>query len=167
MAKYSTGNSSPNTDDSCQICGATDVPLEEIKIGESTTSVCEDCNPQTDTNQTNTETHTDSKLPNQPNDTDTTPGYTISNRSKGNPDWIENANYGNADTPYMQKNYNTKFRHALKEHNITIEQLAEDTEIPLEDLKAIKQGNALNHGVSQDAIEVIEKTLDIKLKEDI
>lgn len=175
MAKYSTGNSSSTADDSCQLCGATDVSLEEIEMAGATVSVCNDCNPQdTDDDRSDPETHTGSKLPNQSKnstdttDDETTPGYTISNRSeRGNPDWIENANYGNADTPYMQKNYDTKFRHALKEHDITMEELAEDTGIPLEDLEALEEGNALSQDVSRDAIEVIEKALDIELKEDI
>lgn len=175
MAKYSTGDSSSTPDDSCQLCGKTDVPLEEIEMAGAKVSVCNDCNPQdNDDDRSDQDTHTGSKLPGKnKNSTDTTeedstPGYTISNRSeRGNPDWIENADYGNADTPYMQKNYDTKFRHALKENDIELEDLAEDTGIPIEQLKALEQGNALNQEVSKDAIEVIEKALDIEIKEDI
>lgn len=176
MAKYSTGSSNSTPDDSCQLCGDTDVPLEEVEMAGANVSVCNDCNPQqSDDERSDPNTHTGSKLPGKnKNSTDTTdeddstPGYTISNRSeRGNPDWIKNANYGNADTPYMQKNYDTKFRHALEEHDITLEELAEETNIPLEDLQALADGNALNQDVSKDAIIVVEKSLEIELKEDI
>jgi len=172
MAKYSTGNSSSTPDDSCQLCGTTEEPLEEIEMAGATVSVCDDCNPQQSDEKSDDDTHTGSKLPNQSkNSTDTTeqtPGYTISNRSEqSNPEWIENANYGNADTPYMQKNYETKFTHALNEEDITITDLSEETEIPIDDLKAIASGNALEQEVSHDAITVIEEFLDIELKEDI
>lgn len=174
MAKYSTGGGLSGEDDSCQLCGETDVSLETTEIEGAKVTVCKECSPNKDNSRSDPDTHTGSKLPGKnKNSTDTTtqdstPGYTISNRSdQSNPDWIKNANYGNADTPYMQKNYESKFRHALKEHDITIESLADETGIPIEDLEALHDGEALNQNVSGDAIKVVEKTLDIELAEDI
>lgn len=173
MAKYSTGGGLSGTDDSCQLCGKTDVPLDTAEMEGTTVTVCNDCTPNKDESRSDPNTHTGSKLPGKnKNSTDTTedstPGYTISNRSdQSNPDWIKNANYGNADTPYMQKNYDSKFRHALKEHDLSLEELADDTGIPVEDLEALEDGEALKQNVSGDAIEVVEKTLDIELAEDI
>lgn len=175
MPKYSTGDSGNSEDNSCQLCGATDTPLETAEMAGATVSVCNDCSPGSSDREDKTpeETHTGSKLPNQGGDTDSdaddsTPGYTISNRTDdGNADWIKNANYGNANTPYMQKNYDAKFAHALKEHDVDLETLSEETGIPIADLEALEDGEALAQEVSKDAIEVIEQALDIELKEDL
>jgi ribosome-binding protein aMBF1 (putative translation factor) len=67
----------------------------------------------------------------------------------------------------MQKNYQVKFRDALEGEDISVESMAEDTGIPVEDLEALRDGRVVGENVSRDAIEVVEKVLDVELKEDV
>lgn len=166
MAKYSTGDSTPSEDDSCQLCGATDKPITTAEVEGATISVCKDCEPD--------EAHRDDKVHSNQNTRDNTEsdnkpkmgntqGYTL---SQPNPDWVGDVSYGNASTPYMQNDYAETFKNALNEHEITTEQLSQETGVPIESLQALENGNAIDYGVGAKEIEAVETVLDIELAQD-
>lgn len=165
MAKYSTGDSNSSEDDSCQLCGETDAPLTTADIEGATVSVCKDCEPddahrddKVNSKQTSRDDSTQDNKPKMGN----TPGYTL---SQPNPDWVGDVSYGNTATPYMKTNYTEIFEQALDDHEITKEQLSEVTEVPIESIEALENGNAVDHGVGEKEIEAIETVLEITLAE--
>lgn len=174
MAKYSTGEST-SVDNSCQLCGTTEGQLTTAKVEGAVITVCRDCEPDEahrEDHKSETESPTKKTTPTKDKKKNTKTkqeepekvGYTI---SKTDAKWVENTNYGNTDTPYMQKHYATKIEHALDEQDLTLERIAEETNAPLEDLEALANGNALDAGVGKNVIESLERALDIELIESV
>lgn len=170
MAKYSTGNSSGQKDNSCQLCGETEKPLTEAKMEGATITVCKDCEPDSAHREDNVaeksskKTGSDSRKSQTTQSSDGPGGYTITNT---NPDWVEGVSYGNTETPYMQTNYAETFKTALTENDLTKEEIADELGIPLSDLDAIEDGNVLNEEVGGKVIETVEELLDCELAENV
>ena len=167
MAKYSTGDSGRTPDDSCQICGTSEGKLTTAKLEGATLTVCKDCEPE-DTHRDDPspdKTKTGSKSPTKSStSTNTTPGYTI---SQPNPDWVDGVSYGNTETPYLVRKYGDVFGTAVEDSEFSLNDLAEETGIPIESLEALRDGNATSEGVGRKEIEVVEELLGIELIEEV
>lgn len=171
MAKYSTGNSSGQKDNSCQLCGETEKPLTEAKMEGATITVCKDCEPDSAHREDNVaeksskKTGSNSRKKTQSTTSSDGPGgYTITNP---NPDWVDGVSYGNTETPYMQTNYAETFTTALKENDLTKEEIADELDIPLSDLEALENGNVLTEEVGGKVIETVEELLNCELAENV
>ena len=137
MAKYSTGDSQDSSPDetSCQICGTESGKLVTAKIEGTILTVCRDCEP--DAEHRDDITH----KPQESSPAETT-SDSISKESERyrptnsdphtNPDWIEEVEYGNTKTPYLNSNYDTTLQNALDTQDSTVEEIHDETGVPIE-----------------------------------
>ena len=159
MPKYTTNRATDPDPDaesaSCALCGATD-NLTTANIAESTVVICQDCKARQETTAPEESTT---------NGQSERGGYTITNP---NSDWVKETRPRYTDnTPYLKREYDTILLDALRETELTVIELAEQAELPEETVRAILDGNAVEHGVTTDEIETIESLTDVQLQEEI
>lgn len=172
MTKYSTGSSGdpdPNDESaSCSLCGSTE-NLTTDEVAGAKVVVCKSCassdsvtKDESESNERNRSSSTQSEN----TDSEDSSGYTITNPDSS---WVEDdrPDYGNAQTPYMVPDYDDRFNEALHSKDLTMEELAEETDVDLDAIKAVSEGEALSEDVGAKQIEVISKYLDIELAEQV
>lgn len=171
MAKYSTGGGGTSAGGgACELCGATADSLKEVSIAGAELAVCRDCAP-----------HDDRGPANAPDpgrgggsDRDNTgrraaqQAAKFADARKGDPDyWLEHGTeYERDQLPYLIGGYGESVEQARQEAGLTIEELADELEVSVEELEAVEQNRASRAGVGGSVIRALEDHLDLDLVED-
>ena len=171
MAKYSTGdsgnNSSNSEDDVCSLCGETSGSLSKEMVAGAYVTVCKDCgsNHATKTDKKPKESRKTKDNKSNNKNSGKYQGYTADRDSS----WVEETrpDYGNATTPYLVQNYSKKLANKLSQEDIELEELSEDSDVPIGVIEIILNGNAIGEGIGKKPLSKIEESLDIKLQEEI
>ncbi len=171
MAKYSTGGGGTTGDGgACELCGATTETLVQASIAGADLAVCRDCAPH------------DDRGPASSRDAETGSGSDRDNRGrraaqqaakfadaqKGDPDyWVEHGtDYERDQLPYLVSGYGDAVENARQEAGLTIEELAEAIDAPIDDVEAVEQNRASRAGVGGSVVRAIEEELGIDLVEE-
>lgn len=169
MPKYSTGGGSGDTGGgACELCGAVSDRLTDATIAGASLSVCRDCAPH------------DDRGPASASDSSSAEGdRTSSGRraaqhaakmadaKKHDPDyWLEHGTeYERDQLPYLRSGYGDLVESARQEAGYTIEELAEELDVPIESIEAVEQNRATRAGIGGSLIRAIEELLDVDLTE--
>lgn len=168
MAKYSTGSGGSNSKKSdvqnCELCGSEDTNLSRKTVSGAKLLLCSSC--ASDSNSDSKE-KTNTKDTSSSSRTKDLINKTTLNTDDANPDssWAEDGMEYSDQTPYLKNGYQTTVENARIDQEYTVEELAEELEISIKDIKAVENGNAFSEGVSGKVIKKLEKHLNIELEE--
>ncbi|MFC7007678.1 helix-turn-helix domain-containing protein [Halalkalicoccus salilacus] len=169
MAKYSTGGSGGGDDgDACELCGAATDSLRTASIAGATLQVCADCAPHDDAKRSKStsggnggEDGRDRKKRAARN----VAAMRDAQQSNSTKWEREGTNYDDDPLPYLVSGYGDRMSEARQEAGLQLSELADDLEVPEEQLMAVEQGRAARAGVGGSLIAEIESALEIELAE--
>jgi ribosome-binding protein aMBF1 (putative translation factor) len=177
MAKYSTGGSGGGGDgDACELCGESSDRLREAEVAGAQLLVCPDCAPHDDaakrgggggggsdsgggsgggrTQEDRSSTPTGGEGTSELWDSDTS-------------EWEqEGTDYESDPLPYLVTDYGGAVTEARQDEGLQIDELAEELDVPEDDLLAVEQGRAARAGIGGSLVEALEERLDVDLVED-
>jgi ribosome-binding protein aMBF1 (putative translation factor) len=164
MAKYSTGGGGGDAADSCELCGAEGVDLQQASVAGARLEVCGDCADHGDT-------------PRQSGGSDERDGESRGKRAARNTarmhdaaandpsHWESGADYDDDPLPYLVRDYGERLRAARQDAGLQVDELADEVALPADDVLAVEQGRATQAGVGGAAIDALEAYLDVELAE--
>lgn len=166
MAKYSTGGGTGDSGGgACELCGTDSDSLTDATIAGASLSVCRECAPHDDrgaaSKRSDTTTRNTGRKAAQH-------AAKMADAATNDPDyWVEHGTeYEEDQLPYLISGYGDIVRSARQEAGYTLEELAEELAIPVEDLDAVEQRRATRAGVGGSVITALEEELEIRLTED-
>ena len=172
MAKYSTGRSSGNDEgETCELCGASSETLQSASIAGARLSVCQDCAPHDDAGPAGQSKDAQASQDDREGERRRRAAQhaaSIADARSGDSDyWVEQGtNYESDPLPYLVSEYGERLQTSRREEGLTIEELAEEAGVSVQEVEAIEQHRAARAGVGGSAVEAIEATLDISLVEE-
>ena len=170
MAKYSTGGSGADTDGgSCELCGSPSDTLQAASIAGAELAVCQSCAPHDDRGPAASREKTGGGGSDRPDDNRrrAQQAAKLADARKGDPThWIEQGtNYEEDRLPYLISGYGETLQSKRQEAGLTIEELAEELTIPVDQVEAVEHNRAARAGVGGSVVRAIEEKLDIELIE--
>ena len=170
MAKYSTGGTGADIDGgSCELCGSESNTLQSASIAGAELAVCKSCAPHDDRGPAAQKQRTGQEESDRPSDNRrrAQQAAKIADARKGDPShWIEQGtNYEDDRLPYLISGYGDILQTARQEAGLTIEELAESLDIPVDSVEAVEQNRAARAGVGGSIVRAIEDELRIELIE--
>lgn len=171
MAKYSTGSGGGgDSEGTCELCGSPSDSLRDASIAGASLSVCRDCAPHDDRGPEHApeETGSESDRP-DPGRRAAQKTAELADAAKADPDyWVEHGtNYEEDRLPYLVTGYGDTLQDARQSAGLTIEELAEECEVSVEDVEAVEQNRASRAGVGGSVVRKLEERLDIDLVESV
>jgi AhpD family alkylhydroperoxidase len=169
MAKYSTGGSSGGGGGgSCELCGKTSDSLTEANVAGAQLTVCSDCasshndSAKTESSTESTDEEQDRKRKAAQNAAKASGVYDGDSRH-----WEEEGtNYDDDPLPYLVSGYGDRVEQARQDAGLQRGELAEELDVPENDLLAVEQGRANQANVGGKLVEVLEDRLDVQLAEE-
>ena len=171
MAKYSTGGSSTQSDGgACELCGAATDSLQSASIAGANLSVCGDCAPHDDRGGATRQGRGGGGQSDRP-----APGRRaaqqaarIADARKGDPShWEKHGTNYEADAlPYLVSGYGTRLETARQQAGLTVDELADRLDLPVDEVEAVEQNRAARAGVGGSVIRALEEELEIELSEE-
>ncbi|MFC7079934.1 helix-turn-helix domain-containing protein [Halorussus caseinilyticus] len=166
MAKYSTGGSSGGgSGGSCELCGTSSDSLTEANVAGAQLQVCSDCasshndNAKTETTGDDRERERKRKAA---QNTAKASGVYDGDSSR----WEEEGtNYDDDPLPYLVTDYGETVEQARRDAGLQRGELADELDVPENDLLAVEQGRANQANVGGTLIEALEDRLDVQLAE--
>lgn len=178
MTKYSTGSddndANPNSEGaSCTMCGAID-NLTTGEISGRKVVLCQSCKGDDDSGGHSSNQQSSNKSEDRgdfqgQSSTDDSEngsgGYTITNPDSS---WVEDnrPDYGNAETPYLRRDYAEVVERLLDNLDTTVDDIVEETGLDESTVEAIVNGNAVSQNVTAPEVEVFERVYDVELQEE-
>ena len=164
MAKYSTGGGGTGSSESCELCGAKEVPLQTANVAGATLNVCGDCaqhgDGSSDTDTEDREREQDRKKRAAQN------AARMHDAQQGDAEhWQDGADYDDDQLPYLVADYGDQLTEARQDAGLQTAELADEIGVDESDIIAIEQGRATQAGIGGSVIEAIEDTLDVELAE--
>jgi ribosome-binding protein aMBF1 (putative translation factor) len=172
MAKYSTGGSSGAGDaNACELCGATSDSLRLATIAGAQLQVCGNCAPHDDSAKRSRGSSTSGGGGDGPTDRKRRAAQRMAkayDAGKGDPThWErEGTAYEDDPLPYLVSGYGGVAEQGRQDAGLRTEELAEELEIPEEQIVAIEQGRAARAGIPGSIIRALEERLDVRLVEE-
>lgn len=176
MAKYSTGGSSGGGDgEACELCGDSSDRLREAQVAGAQLLVCKSCAPHDDAarrspggsddaGQDSRDTGDQSRRSGGP-PTGTSGTSELWDRDSSR--WeTEGTDYESDPLPYLVPDYGAAVTAARQDAGLQIDELAEELDVPEDDLLAIEHGRAARAGVGGSLVEALEERLDVDLVEE-
>jgi len=172
MAKYSTGGSSGGGGgDSCELCGKSSDSLTEANVAGAELQVCSECASHND----NAKTGPSGDGADRGNDSEQDrKRKAAQNAAKASgvydgdsSHWEqEGTNYDDDPLPYLVPDYGDVVEQARQDAGLQRDELADELDVPENDLLAVEQGRANQANVAGSLIEALESHLDVQLAED-
>ncbi|NHN59496.1 MULTISPECIES: multiprotein-bridging factor 1 family protein [Halorussus] len=168
MAKYSTGGSSGGgSGGSCELCGKSSDALTEANVAGAQLRVCSDCASSHNDNAKKTQTQSGG------DDERNRRKKAAQNAAKASgvydgdsSHWEEEGtNYDDDQLPYLVADYGETVERARQDEGLRRDELAEELDVPENDLLAVEQGRANQANVGGSLIEALEDRLDVQLAE--
>lgn len=169
MAKYSTGGSSGSGGGgACELCGKSSDSLTEANVAGAQLEVCSDCSSHNDNARTNSKRKSgtgndgDRKRRAAQNAAKASGVYNDDSRH-----WEEEGtNYDDDPLPYLVRDYGETVEKARQDEGLQREELADELDLPENDLLAVEQGRANQSNVSGSVVRALEERLDVTLVEE-
>lgn len=168
MAKYSTGGMSGGGSGACELCGAEVDVLQDATIAGAQLSVCKSCAPHDDRGPASQKQQSggEGDRPSAGRRAAQQAAKFADAAGGDSRHWEEHGtNYEKDQLPYLVSGYGDIVESARQEAGLTIEELADELDIPLDSLEAVEQGRAARAGVGGSVIETIEEELDLSITE--
>ena len=168
MAKYSTGGMSGGGSGACELCGAEVDVLQDATIAGAQLSVCKQCAPHDDRGPASQERKSEGRSDRPSSGRRAAQqAAKFADAARGDArHWEEHGtNYEKDQLPYLVSGYGGLVESARQDAGLTIEELAEKLDIPLDSLEAVEQGRAARAGVGGSVIQTIEEGLDVTITE--
>lgn len=165
MAKYSTGGVGSDDADSCELCGADGVGLQETTVAGAQLQVCSDCaqHGEGDTGSGDSAGTEDTSRRRK------AAQNTAKLADANQPDashWEEGADYEDDPLPYLVREYGERMAEARQEAGLQPSELAGELGVTEADVVAVEQGRANRANVPGSLIEAIEERLNVQLSEE-
>jgi len=162
MAKYSTGDAGGGAGGSCELCGADVDNLRTANVAGATLEVCKDCAQHGETSDASDD---DSKSERDRKRRAAQNTARINDARKGDSShWEEEGtNYDDDQLPYLVSDYGSRVTEARQDRGLQTGELADELDIPEDDILAVEQGRATQANVGGSTISAIESFLDIEL----
>jgi ribosome-binding protein aMBF1 (putative translation factor) len=169
MAKYSTGESSGGGGGgSCELCGKSSDSLTEANVAGAQLEVCSDCasshndNAQNRTGDDSSDRERERKRKAAQNTAKASGVYDGDSEH-----WEEEGtNYDDDPLPYLVADYGETVEQARRDEGLQRGELAEELDVPENDLLAVEQGRANQANVGGSLVEALEDRLDVQLAEE-
>ena len=162
MAKYSTGSGGSGNSESCELCGAEDVPLQTAKVAGATLEVCSDCAEHGDDESGSDDEGERDR--NRQAAQNTARMYDAASGDSSH--WEEEgADYDDDPLPYLVPDYGERLTEARQDAGLQTAELAEELGVDESDVLAVEQGRATKAGVGGSLVAAIEAELDVELAE--
>ncbi|PSP55537.1 transcriptional regulator [Halobacteriales archaeon QS_1_67_19] len=168
MAKYSTGGSSSgNGGGSCELCGKSSDSLTDANVAGAQLQVCPDCASHND----NAKTDGDDGTRDQEQDRKRRAAQNAAKASGvydgDSSHWEEEGtNYDDDPLPYLVRDYGDRVEAARQGAGLQRDELADELDVPENDLLAVEQGRANQANVGGGLIDALEERLDVQLAEE-
>ncbi|MFB6162169.1 MAG: multiprotein-bridging factor 1 family protein [Halococcoides sp.] len=159
MAKYTTGDGGAGSDESCELCGATDVALQPVRIAGADLQVCKDC---ADHREQATGRGDDSHQAERRREAARNSARAMDAASTDD-DWQEAAAYDDDQLPYLVNEYGDIVTEARQEAGLQRSELAAELGVDESDIIAVEQDRANQAGVPGSLIDGIESRLDVSI----
>ncbi|MDS0258665.1 multiprotein-bridging factor 1 family protein [Haloarcula sp. S1CR25-12] len=162
MAKYSTGSGGDSAGGSCELCGADGGDTQTASVAGATLELCSDC---VQTHGENSQA-TSSDAPDEQERKRRAAQNTAKIQDSQSTDtshWEEGADYDGDQLPYLVSDYGTRVTEARQDRGLQTGELADELELPEDDVLAVEQGRATQANVKGSTIAAIEAFLDIEL----
>jgi ribosome-binding protein aMBF1 (putative translation factor) len=181
MAKYSTGGSGGGGDgDACELCGESSNRLREAEVAGAQLLVCRSCAPHDDAdrsasggsgggNQGGGQGRSQHGADGQGGDSGPPTGSRGTSElwDSDTSDWErEGTDYESDPLPYLVTDYGGAVTEARQDAGLQLAELAEELDVPEDDLLAIEQGRAARAGVGGSLVRELEERLDVDLVEE-
>ncbi|WP_115863915.1 helix-turn-helix domain-containing protein [Halorussus litoreus] len=179
MAKYSTGGSSGGSGGgACELCGESSDSLTEANVAGAQLEVCSDCASHNDNARTDSRSggggggstsggddrrsEQDRKKKAAQNTARASGVYDGDSRH-----WEEEGtNYDDDPLPYLVSEYGDRVEAARRDAGLQRDELAEELDVPENDLLAVEQGRANQANVGGSVVRALEERLDVTLVEE-
>jgi ribosome-binding protein aMBF1 (putative translation factor) len=168
MAKYSTnGSSGGGSGGSCELCGKSSDSLTDVNVAGAQLEVCSECashndNAKTQTSDDERDREQDRKRKAAQNTAKASGVYDGDSRH-----WEEEGtNYDDDPLPYLVRDYGDRVEQARQDAGLQRDELAEELDVPENDLLAVEQGRANQANVGGSLVEALEDYLDVQLAEE-
>lgn len=168
MAKYSTGGSSGGSGGgSCELCGESSDSLTEANVAGAQLQVCSECashndNTKTETSDDERDREQERKKKAAQNTAKASGVYDGDSKH-----WEEEGtNYDDDPLPYLLSDYGERVEEARRDAGLQREELADELDLPENDLLAVEQGRANQANVSGSVVRALEERLDVDLVEE-
>jgi ribosome-binding protein aMBF1 (putative translation factor) len=164
MAKYSTGGGGSGASESCELCGAEDVPLQTANVAGATLQVCENCSEHGETSGTTDDEDEERERERRKRAAQNTARMQDANAADAE-HWEDGADYEDDPLPYLVSGYGEELTAARQGAGLQTTELAEEMNLDESDIIAIEQGRATQAGISGSVIAALEDRLDVELSE--
>lgn len=168
MAKYSTGGSSGGSGGgSCELCGKSSDSLTDANVAGAQLAVCSECASHNDTAETDDggeerDREQERKKKAARNTAKASGVYDGDSRH-----WEEEGtNYDDDPLPYLVSEYGERVEEARRDAGLQRDELAEELDVPENDLLAVEQGRANRANVAGSVVRTLEERLDVELIEE-
>lgn len=168
MAKYSTGGSSGGSGGgSCELCGESSDSLTEANVAGAQLQVCSECashndNAKTEASDNERDSEQDRKKKAAQNTAKASGVYDGDSKH-----WEEEGtNYNDDPLPYLLSDYGERVEEARRDAGLQRGELAEELDVPENDLLAVEQGRANQANVGGSVVRSLEERLDVDLIEE-
>jgi ribosome-binding protein aMBF1 (putative translation factor) len=173
MAKYSTGGSGGGGEgDACELCGESSDRLREAQVAGAQLLVCKSCAPHDDATRSAPGGSDDSGGDaGGREERDSGPPTGSSGTSelwdRDSSRWeTEGTDYESDPLPYLVTDYGTAVTEARQGAGLQLDELAEELDVPEDDLLAVEQGRAARAGIGGSLIGALEERLEVELVEE-
>jgi ribosome-binding protein aMBF1 (putative translation factor) len=165
MAKYSTGGVGGDSSGACELCGAEDRTLQSATVAGAQLEVCSECARHGDepskggSSQGDREDRKRRKKAAQN-------VARLDDARQAETGWQEEAEYDDDPLPYLVRGYGDRLTAARQEAGLRTDELAEELELPEDDIVAVEQGRAARANVGGSVVEALEEHFGIELAEE-
>ncbi|MFW6436379.1 MAG: helix-turn-helix domain-containing protein [Halococcoides sp.] len=162
MAKYTTGGGGAGSDESCELCGATDAALQPVRIAGADLQVCGECaaNREQATGRGKDSYDGERRREAARN------AARAMDAASGDDGWQEDTEYDDDQLPYLISDYGSVVTEARQDAGLQRAELAGELGVDESDIIAVEQDRANQAGVPGSLIEGIERRLDVSIVDD-
>ncbi|WP_135828686.1 helix-turn-helix domain-containing protein [Halorussus halobius] len=168
MTKYSTGGSSGGSGGgSCELCGKSSDSLTDVSVAGAQLQVCSECASHNDdvgadASDDERDREQERKKTAARNTAKASGVYDGDSRH-----WEEEGtNYDDDPLPYLVSDYGERVETARRDAGLQRDELAEELDLPENDLLAVEQGRANRANVAGSVVRALAERLDVELVEE-
>jgi len=162
MAKYSTGSGGDSAGGSCELCGADGGDTQTANVAGATLQLCSDCaknHGEDDRGPADSDSDDRDRKRRAAQNTAKMQDSSTADASH----WEDGADYDGDQLPYLVSDYGSRVTEARQDRGLQTGELADELDIPEDDILAVEQGRATQANVGGSTISAIESFLDIEL----
>ena len=161
MAKYSTGSGGDSAGGSCELCGA-DGDTTTADVAGATLQLCSDCAKNHGESDQRSSSGGGDEQDRKKRAAQNTARMQDANKGDAS-HWEDGADYDGDQLPYLVSDYGSRVTEARQDQGLQTDELANELDLPEDDVLAVEQGRATQANVGGSVISALESFLDIEL----